>query len=197
MIGVFGGTFDPPHLGHLILAEEGRFQLRLERILWVLTLVPPHKPDAPISPLDARMRMLREAIRGIDYFEISRADIDRPGPHYAVGTMNWLAERYPQARFLYLMGGDSLRDLVSWHDPMRFLQVCDAVGVMERPGADIPMDKLEEDLPGIHRKLRFFKAPLIEISGREIRKRVREGQPYRHFIPDGVAEIIEGQGLYR
>jgi nicotinate-nucleotide adenylyltransferase len=196
LIGVFGGTFDPPHLGHLILAEEGRAVLGLEKVLWVVTESPPHKPDTPRSPLEIRLRMVQAAIAGNAAFEISRADIDRPPPHYAVGTIAWLGERMPGARFAYLIGSDSLRDLPTWHDPAGFLAVCDTLGVMRRPGAEIDLPALESQLPGLLGKLRFFDTPLITISGRDIRDRVRRGAPYRYFVPLAVADIIYEERLY-
>jgi nicotinate-nucleotide adenylyltransferase len=196
LVGVFGGTFDPPHLGHLILAEEARAALGLDRVLWVVTGSPPHKPDTPRSPLETRLRMAQAAIAGNPGFEISRADIDRPLPHYAVGTIAWLRERMPDARFAYLIGSDSLRDLPTWHDPSSFAAACEVLGVMRRPAVEIDLPLLEMQIPGLSEKLRFFDAPLVAISGRDIRDRVRRGAPYRYFVPLAVADIIHEERLY-
>ncbi len=197
LIGVFGGTFDPPHYGHLILAEEARAALGLEAVYWVLTPKPPHKPGWPISPLEVRLMMVQAAIADNPAFQLSRADIDRPPPHYALGTMEWLRSHEPGHRFAYLIGSDSLHDLPTWHRPGDFLAHCDLLGVMRRPGVALDMQALETSLPGLGAKVRFFETPLIEISGHDIRQRVRQNRPFRYFVPPGVRQIIEAQGLYR
>lgn len=197
LIGVFGGTFDPPHLGHLILADEGRWLLGLERVLWVVTANPPLKEAPPRASVEQRIAMVEAAIASDPAFELSRADVDRPAPHYAIGTLEWLAERRPGATFAYLMGADSLRDLPAWHEPRRFLAACAALGVMRRPGVEIDLDELTKMIPGVEDKVRFFNAPVVGFSAREIRKRVGADEPYRHLVPSGVARIILEQGIYR
>ncbi len=197
LTGVFGGTFDPPHVGHLVLASEAMAALGLERVLWVLTAQPPHKPDEPISPASIREEMVRTAIAGVPGFELSRADLDRPGPHYAVDTIRWLNQRHPGTRWAYLMGADSLRDLPTWHTPEALLQAVDVLGVMRRPEVDLDLEALEARVPGLKRRVRFFDAPLIAISASDIRRRVREGRPYRCLVPPSVAEIIDQHHLYR
>jgi len=197
LIGVFGGTFDPPHIGHLILAGEAQAALDLERVLWVVTAWPPHKPEEPISPVERRVEMVQAAIAGGPAFELSRADIDRPGPHYAVDTVRWLRQRHPGTHWAYLMGADSLRDLPTWHTPAALLQAVDVLAVMRRPDVQADLDALEAHLPGLTDRLRFFDAPLVGISASDIRRRVREGRPYRYLVPPGVPEIIERYHLYR
>ncbi|NIS80258.1 MAG: nicotinate (nicotinamide) nucleotide adenylyltransferase [Anaerolineales bacterium] len=197
LIGVFGGTFDPPHLGHAILADCGRGALGLDRVLWVLTPEPPHKPDWPITPVEHRLAMVMVVIENDMGFELSRVDLDRPAPHYSHGTMEILRTQYPQAQLVYLMGSDSLKDLNKWNQPERFVRLCDALGVMQRTGASSDVDQLESEIPGIKKKLRFFEAPFIDISGRDIRQRVREGAPYRYLVTDAVAKIIKERELYR
>ncbi len=197
LIGVFGGTFDPPHLGHRILADEARHQLGLDVVLWALTAHPPHKPDAPLSPAEIRAEMVEAAIGGDPHFELSRADLDRPGPHYAVGTIAWLAARFRAGRWAYLMGSDSLRDLPTWHDPERLLSTCEVLGVMRRPDSDVLLSDLEARLPGLTARVRWIGAPLIDLSSKEIRRRVGLGEPYRYWVPEGVADVIERRGLYR
>lgn len=197
LTGVFGGTFDPPHIGHLVLASEALAALDLKRVLWVLTARPPHKPEGPITPVGMREQMVRAAIAGEEAFEFSRADIERPGPHYAVDTIRWLNQQFPGTRWAYLIGADSLRDLPTWHTPEALLELVEVLGVMQRPGVDVDLDTLEARLPGIKQRLQFFHAPLIAISASDIRSRVRQGRPYRFFVPPGVAEIIERHRLYR
>jgi nicotinate-nucleotide adenylyltransferase len=197
LIGVFGGTFDPPHLGHLALAEAGFEDFNLDRVLWVLTQSPPHKPDDPITLLEARWRMVEETLRPFPHFELSRVDIDRPAPHYAIGTMSALRALYPEGSFVYLMGEDSLRDLPTWHKPAQFVESCDMLGVMRRSSIEIDLMELEKVLPGIGAKVRFSLQRQVDISARDIRRRVREGLPFEHLVPHAVAHLIHELGLYR
>jgi len=197
LTGVFGGTFDPPHLGHLILAEAARQALGLDKVLWVVTAQPPHKPNGQRTPVELRLAMVTAAITGTGTFEISRADVDRPPPHYAVDTLRHLAAELPDARFAYLMGEDSLRDLPAWHTPQEFIQACDVIGVMERSGAEPDLTDLEGILPGLSARVRFFRAPIIDIASHDLRRRVRSGESIRYLVPEGVEQIIRGQGLYR
>jgi nicotinate-nucleotide adenylyltransferase len=196
-LGIFGGTFDPPHLGHLILAAEACSHLGLERILWVLTPFPPHKANQSITSLDDRLDLLTAALDDDPLFELSRVDIDRPAPHYAVDTLGLLREQYPGAMLVYLMGGDSLVDLPLWHRPVDFVQSCDEIGVMLRPGHAVDLDMLEARLPGLRLRSRLVRTPLLEISSSDIRLRVSQGQPFRYFLPDPVYRLIEERQLYR
>ncbi|MFM8321526.1 MAG: nicotinate-nucleotide adenylyltransferase, partial [Chloroflexota bacterium] len=196
-LGVFGGTFDPPHLGHLALAAEACDQLNLARVLWVLTPSPPHKADRPVSPLALRLRLLQAAVQDNPAFELSRVDIDRPPPHYAVDTLRFLRARYPGAALVYLMGGDSLADLPGWHAPGEFLAQADQVGVMCRAGEVIELEALEAQLPGLQAKLRFVDAPMLEIASSDIRRRIRERRSYRYFLSGPVLQLIEQMQLYR
>ncbi len=195
-IGIFGGTFDPPHLGHLILAAEANAQLGLDRLLWVLTPDPPHKQEQSITPLKQRLAMVRLAIDADPQFVISTVDIDRSGPHYAVDTVNIIAEQNPGANLTYLMGGDSLRDLQLWHRPADFVDACQVIGVMRRPGDAIDLLALENKFPGLTAKVRFVEAPLLDIAAHEIRARVAGGRPFRYFLPRGVYRYIVKHNLY-
>ncbi|WP_299024518.1 nicotinate-nucleotide adenylyltransferase [uncultured Thermanaerothrix sp.] len=196
-IGVFGGTFDPPHVGHLILASEAADQLGLGRVLWVLTPDPPHKRGQPITPLAIRLELVEAAIRSNPLFELSRVEIERPGPHYAVDTLRILHDLYPGDTLIYLIGGDSLRDLPTWHQPLKFLETCDGLGVMRRPGDAVDLSRLEAVLPGLERKVMFVDAPLLEISSSQIRQRVAEGRTYRYYLLPQVYELVEHYRLYR
>lgn len=196
-IGIFGGTFDPPHLGHLILAAETQDQLGLDRLLWVLTPDPPHKQNHSISPASLRLELVQAATQDNPSFELSRVDIDRPGPQYAVDTVKLLACKYPGAEMFYLIGGDSLHDLPSWHLPQKLVQEVTAFGVMRRPGDNVDLAHLEQALPGISEKVRFVDAPLLEISASEIRRRIAEGRPYRYYLPETVYTLIQTRHLYQ
>lgn len=196
-LGVLGGTFDPPHIGHLVLAAEAAEQLGLHKVFWVLTPDPPHKPGRVISPVSTREKMLSAALADNPIFELSRVDLDRPAPHYAVGTVVELSRQFPHSELVYLMGGDSLRDLPTWHNPPAFLAACAALGVMRRPGHRAKLAQLEQVLPGITAKTLWIKAPLLEISASDIRQRVAQGRTYRYLVSEAVYGLIEEFGLYR
>lgn len=196
-LGVFGGTFDPPHHAHRILASEALEQLKLARVLWVLTPNPPHKTDANITPLEHRLAMLQAALEGEDRFELSRVDIQRPPPHFALGTILALRRQYPQACLVFLMGGDSLHDLPKWHEPQAFLEACDELGVMRRASNNLDLEALEAALPGLKMKLRWIDTPLLEISASWVRQRVSAGNTYRYYVPEAVYQVIEANGLYK
>jgi nicotinate-nucleotide adenylyltransferase len=195
-LGILGGTFDPPHLGHLILAQEALFQLKLERILWVLTPNPPHKTNRRISDTSDRLAMLEAALEDEPRFEISTVDLDRKPPHYAADTMHVLRQQHPNDRLFYLMGGDELVDLPTWHAPKAFLAACDGIGAVHRPGWSLDLERLEKAIPGVGKKISFLKAPLIEISSTDLRKRIAARQPYRYFLPKAVYLIIDERSLY-
>ncbi len=195
-IGVFGGTFDPPHLGHLILATEAAYQFHLARVLWVLTPDPPHKLVVPVSPVEYRLQMVQTIIAGDDLFKLSRVDLDRPGPHYAVDTLHLLHKADLDAELVYLMGGDSLRDLPTWYHPKELLNICSVLGVMHRVGEDVDLAALEQQLPGLAARVEFIVAPLMEISSSQIRQRIANGQPFKHFLTRSVYTIIRMNGLY-
>ncbi|MGD0876524.1 MAG: nicotinate-nucleotide adenylyltransferase [Anaerolineales bacterium] len=196
IIGIFGGTFDPPHIGHLILAAEARAQLGLQRLLWVLTPDPPHKQGQSIAPLGQRLEMVKLAIADDPQFELSTVELSRPGPHYALDTVQILAGQNPGAELVYLMGGDSLRDLPAWHRPAEFVTACYQIGVMRRPGDTLDLEALEKNLPGLAAKIRFVEAPLLDIAAREIRVCIAEGRPFRNFLPTKVYDYIVGHNLY-
>jgi nicotinate-nucleotide adenylyltransferase len=196
-IGLFGGTFDPPHLGHLILASEARAQLDLTRLLWVLTPTPPHKLDQPVTSLEQRLAMLRLALEGEPAFEVSTVEIDRPGPHYTLDTVILLAQKYPEAHLVLLLGGDSLHDLPRWHRPADLVAACHQIGVMRRPGDLVDLAALEIQLPGIAARVRFVDAPLLEIASRQIRHRILNHLPFRYYLPPSVHQYIVAHHLYQ
>jgi nicotinate-nucleotide adenylyltransferase len=196
-LGIFGGTFDPPHLGHLILAAEALSQLQLTRVLWVLTPQPPHKPGQPISALHHRLEMLKRAIGSAPGFELSTIQIDPPAPHYTLDTIDLLQAKYPSARLALLIGGDSLRDLPTWSRPDELITALNTFGVMRRPGDEIDLRSLEQALPGISAKVRFVDTPQLEISSSSIRQRVANGGHFRYYLPGGVYDYILHNNLYR
>lgn len=196
MIGVFGGTFDPPHRGHLRLAESGRQELGLAYVLWVVTADPPHKPDRPVSPVEDRLAMVARLLAGREGHRISRVEIDRPGPHFAVDTMGLLREQFPGEEWVYLMGADSLRDLPHWRQPHQFVDRCTAIGVLGRgPGVD--WDGLERAIPGLRSKVQCIAVGEMDVSSSAIRGMVKRGRRIEQAVTAPVAAYIAAQGLYK
>ena len=189
-LGIFGGTFDPPHVGHLILAAEARDQLQLDSTIWVLTPDPPHKRGENISSIAHRLDMVELAISEDIGFSLSFVDIDRPGPHYTVDTVRLLRRNYPNDELVYLMGGDSLHDLPNWYKAKELLNAVDGIGVMRRPGDDIDLSVLMEKLPQLKEKLNFVTAPLLEISAEQIRRRARQNRTYRYYLLPKIFQYI-------
>ena len=196
-IGVFGGTFDPPHLGHLILASEAYAALGLSRILWVLTSIPPHKLDQQITPVKDRLAMVQLALKDEPTFELSIVDMARPGPHYTLDTIKLLSAEYPGDDLVLLIGGDSLHDLPTWHRPRELVSACAGIGVMRRPGDLIDLTGLEAKIPGLGAKVRYVDAPLLEIASHEIRERAAAGLPFRYYVLPEVYKYIVEHRLYR
>lgn len=196
-LGIFGGTFDPPHVGHLILASEALDQLDLDFTIWVLTPDPPHKRGQKIASLAHRLTMVQMAIARDERFFLSRVDIDRPGPHYAVDTIRLLRKEYPDQELIYLMGGDSLQDLPQWYKPHEFLSLVDGIGVMSRPGDEIDHSELILELPELLSKLRFVTAPLLEISANQIRRRISDQREYRYYLLPVTYDYIKEHNLYQ
>ena len=196
-VGIFGGTFDPPHIGHLILAGEALDSLKLDSLFWLLTPDPPHKKGQSIMSWQHRLAMLELCLANNPNFLVSRLDIDRPGPHYAVDTVEMLVEEFPNAEVVYIMGGGSLINLPTWHKPQEFVDVCHELGVMRRPGDLIDLDILENDFPEIKRKVRFMDAPLLGISSMQIRRRISENREFRYYVTSPVYQYIEKYQLYR
>ncbi len=191
-IGIFGGTFDPPHLGHLILAAEATSQLNLDRLLWVLTPDPPHKRDQKLTPIEIRFELVQLSLKNDPTFEMCRVDLDRPGPHYTLDTVKLIKKVYPGSELYYLIGGDSLHDYPNWYKAGELLTELNGLGVMRRPGDQIYMSLLETQLPGISNKLQFIEAPLLEIASHQIRRRIRQNRPFRYYIlPDVYQRILE------
>jgi nicotinate-nucleotide adenylyltransferase len=191
-VGIFGGTFDPPHLGHLILAAEASSQMKLDKLLWVLTPDPPHKRDQHLTPIEIRFELVKLSLRDDPTFEMCRVDLDRPGPHYTLDTVKLIKQVYPRADIFYLIGGDSLHDYPNWHRASELLDELDGLGVMRRPGDQVNMSLLESKIPGISQKIHFIEAPLLEIASHQIRRRIRQGRPFRYYVlPVVYQKILE------
>ncbi len=195
-LGIFGGTFDPPHFSHLILAEEAREQLALDSVLWLPAGQSPFKQLQSISPVEQRLQMVAAAIGGNSHFELSRVDCDRPPPQYSADTIAILQQAYPQATLYWIMGADSLRDLPQWERSAEFIAGCQ-LAVLKRPGVTMDLSDIERALAGVRERVHWVQAPAMEIAARDIRQRVREGRSIRYLTPRAVCRIIERAGLYR
>lgn len=196
-LGIYGGTFDPPHSGHLALARAAADQLNLDLVLWVLTPNPPHKTGQVISPLADRLAMLVLAIEGQPSFQLSMVDIDRPPPHYAVDTIRLLRNQYPQTAIFYLIGEDSLRDLPRWHHPSELIAAVDGLGVHRREGANADLIRLAASLPGLPAKLHWIDAPLQRISSTSLREAALSPEQLSRYVSPKVAAYIQAHHLYQ
>ncbi len=198
-IGVFGGTFDPIHFGHLILAEQCREQAKLDRVLFVPAASPPHKQQQTLTPFGQRVEMLALAISGNPAFQIDELEKDRTGPSFTVDTLSLLTERHSGDTLAFMIGSDSLRDLPAWYQPRRILELAELL-VMER--SDWPCacpDALRASLGlGADFNLRYqiIAAPLIEIASRDVRQRIAEGRSVRYLLPRAVEAYIGDKSLY-
>jgi nicotinate-nucleotide adenylyltransferase len=191
-VGVFGGSFNPVHLGHLIEADEARALLALDRVLFVPARVPPHKEAARLLDAEERAALLEIALAGSPGFELSRVDLDREGPSYTVETIRRVRAALPaDAQTYLLLGMDSLLDLPGWRSPEEILRST-RLAVFPRIGYDV--GAVPSDL---RRSVEVLDTPLIDISSAGIRARIRESRPYRHLLPEGVFRRIEERRLYR
>jgi nicotinate-nucleotide adenylyltransferase len=192
-LGVFGGTFDPIHLGHLILAEQCRETCALDRVWFVVAGAPPHKRGGR-TPVMHRLEMVRIAVAGHSAFAVSEIEAARPGPHYSVDTLESIHRENPDDELFFLIGADSLADLPSWREPARIAQLATIV-VVNRPGID-GADPARLVGPGSH-PLLSVNVPPIGIASTDLRQRLSEGRSIRYQVPRGVEAYIEAQGLYR
>ncbi len=195
--GIFGGTFDPPHIGHLILAAEAHQQLKLDKVFFVLAADPPHKQDRDITAISHRLAMLEFALEDQPKFQISRVEMDRPGPHFALDSLKQFHRELPESDLIYLIGGDSLRDFPSWKRPDEITSLVTKIGVMRRPFTELNLESLIEEIPELERKLEFINTPLLEISSREIRNRVAKGGHFRNYLHRPVFDYIVKEQLYK
>jgi nicotinate-nucleotide adenylyltransferase len=199
-IGIFGGTFDPVHTGHLILAEQGREQGRLDEVWFVPAAHPPHKDEPTLTRFEQRVEMLALSIAGNPAFLIDELEKERPGPSYTADTLSELRSRHPTHEFWLLIGSDTLLDLPHWHQPQRVLEQASLL-VIDRPGsAVLTAEQVREQLhlPGqTPLRLDVIETPQIDISSRDLRRRAAAGRSLRYFLPRAVECYIHEKRLYR
>ena len=194
-LGLFGGTFDPIHLGHLILAEACREAVALDRVWFVVAGAPPHKPPGGRTSLDDRAEMVRIAIAGHPAFEVSDVEARRPGPHYSVDTLEAVRLERPDDDLFFLIGADSLVDLPFWRHPDRIAELATLV-VANRPGVE--PDVADPDLGPSARPILRVSIPPIGIASHDLRTSpCRRGVSVRYRVPRGIEAYIEAHGLYR
>ncbi|MBN1976052.1 MAG: nicotinate-nucleotide adenylyltransferase [Anaerolineae bacterium] len=194
-LGILGGTFDPPHYGHLALAENGRAQLGLARVLLVPAGQQPLKLGRGITPAHHRCSLVEAAIADNPALTLSRVDLDRPGPHYTTDTLALLQKAHPDASLFFLVGSDSLAQLPAWHDAAGIVQRA-RLGVMRRPGWEVDLATLEQAVPGIGQRLDWLDTPCLDIAASDLRRRARQGLPLRYLVPPQVEAYIRKHRLY-
>ncbi len=195
-IGVFGGTFDPIHLGHLIVAEDARIALGLDEVLFIPAGQPWFKSYRRVTDASHRLAMARLAVEGNPFFHVTDIEVRRSGPSYTVDTLAELRERYAKAEFVVILGIDALREIDRWHEPRLLFEMASVAG-MARPGASLDPSVLNAAIPGASSRMRMLDSALIDISGTDIRGRVAEGKSVRYRVPAAVAAYIRENGLYR
>ncbi len=194
-LGILGGTFNPPHLGHLVCAQEAYLHLQLDSVMLTPARIPPHKPVEEEPGAEHRLELCRLAVRGDNRFSVCDAEIVRSGPSYTVDTLEGLRSKSPDIDLFLILGGDVAAGLPDWRESERVLSLS-TPAIAERSGTPREViDQALERLPGGERA-RFFSMPTIEISSTEIRRRTREGEPIRYMVPDRVAGYIAEHELY-
>jgi nicotinate-nucleotide adenylyltransferase len=201
-LGVMGGTFDPIHIGHLVTAEEARFQFHLEKIVFIPSAHPPHKTDETQSPAEDRIRMVELAVEGNPAFTVSDMEVQRPGLSYTIDTLHELHRMYgAETEIYFVTGADAILEILTWKNPEELLMEGRFIAAT-RPG--YPLKKLSAALPELDsageetmKRVYAMEIPALAISSTDIRKRVAEGRPFRYLVPKEVWAYIKERGLYR
>jgi nicotinate-nucleotide adenylyltransferase len=195
-VGILGGTFNPPHVGHLVCAQEAYAGLGLDRVLFAPVREPPHKAIEADPGCAHRVRLCELAVAGDERFGVSRVDADRPGPSWTVDTLRRLHAEAPEHDLTFIVGGDMAYSLPTWREPEAVLELAE-LGVAEREGvgrADIA--EALSALPGALDRVRFFEMPRIDVSSSYIRRQISAGRPVRYLVPDAVADYVRSHDLY-
>ena len=196
-MGILGGAFNPPHIGHLVCAQEALVQLELDKVMFVPVGEAPHRQIEQDPGADVRFRMCELAIEGDERFELSRVELDRPGPSFTSDTLRELRQRMPDAELVLILGSDQAANLPSWHEPEEVLALA-IVAVVERTGSwhrEAVHVKIAS-VAGAER-VRFFEMPRMGVSSTLVRGRAGEAKPIRYLVPANVLAYIEENGLYR
>ncbi|MGH7651522.1 MAG: nicotinate-nucleotide adenylyltransferase [Gemmatimonadaceae bacterium] len=190
-IGVFGGTFDPPHVGHLLLAADARDALGLDRLIFVPAGAQPLKVETPpVASANDRLEMVRLAVADDAHYTVDEAEINRKGLSYTVDTLEHLAGRYPGAELFFLLGQDALTGFRQWRNPARILELATLALMMRSDAADVGEWRKAE-------RLELVSTRRVDVSSTEVRRRLRDNKSIRGFVPESVERFIEARGLYR
>ena len=196
-IGILGGTFDPIHVGHLVIAEEARVKLGLAKVLFVPAGRPWLKVNHVVTLACHRVEMVRLAITGNSYFELCTVEVEHPGPSYTIDTMTALQSQLGAQSFFFILGSDSLAGLHLWKEPVKLVQMC-RLAVVPRLGLSLPdLKSLEVSVPGVSSNIVQLDTPIIGVSSSEIRQHVAQGLSIRYLVPEKVEKFIAEQKLYR
>jgi nicotinate-nucleotide adenylyltransferase len=195
-IGILGGTFNPPHMGHLVMAQEALDQLGLDRVVFMPVAVPPHKEARDDPGAEARVELSRLAVGDDDRLAVSTLEVDRGGASYTVDTLRAFHDLEPEHDLIFIVGGDMAQSLPAWREPEAILKLA-RLAVAEREG--VRREDIARRLEPLHSgdRVLFFDMPRIDVSSSAIRRRVAEGRPIRYLVPDAVAAAIAERGLYR
>jgi nicotinate-nucleotide adenylyltransferase len=198
-IGIFGGTFDPVHLGHLIVAEQCREQARLDEVLFIPAARPPHKQERELTPFGQRVEMLSLAIAGQPAFRVDELEKDRPGPSYTVDTLEQIKSRRTDADLYLILGADTLHDLPHWYEPARVALLAELLVVPRSDWLMLSEAELRKllHLPGdVPLRMQMVHVPTIGIASRDLRRRAAEGRSLRYFVPRAVEAYVQDKRLY-
>lgn len=195
-VGILGGTFNPPHIGHLVMAQEALVQLDLDRILFMPVASPPHKEALADPGADVRLELCRLAVAGEERIEVSDLEIERGGASYTVDTLKALHERDPEHALTFIVGGDMAYSLPSWREPQAVLALA-RLAVAERDG--LRREDIARRLDPLHSgdRVVFFDMPRIDLSSSAVRERIAAGRPIRYLVPEPVVDTIRARSLYR
>ena len=193
-LGLMGGTFDPVHYGHLVIAEVARVEHRLDRVVWIPAGDPPHKQGAPVTPQEHRHAMVVVATAGTTYFDVSRMELERQGPSYTVDTVRDFQAAHPQDELWFITGADAMLEILTWRRHEELIRSCRFIAVT-RPGYDLK--RLSEVLPVDYLpQISTITAPGVDISSTNIRERCRAGDPVRYLLPEDVEAYARKHRLY-
>ena len=197
-LGIMGGTFDPIHYGHLVTAEGTRYELGLEKVIFIPAGRPPHKKDYHVTGPWLRYTMTCLAVASNPFFQVSALEVERPGPSYTIDTVQEFTRLFPGAQIYFITGADAVLEILTWKSVERLLSTCRFIAAT-RPGYHLvelweKLDKLSLELK---KNIIFMEVPALAISSTDIRRRVREGRPIKYLLPESVEEYIIKNNLYR
>jgi len=195
-VGLFGGSFNPVHQGHLIVAEFATVTFELDLVLFAPVAHPPHRDGKDLLAIEHRLAMIQLAIADNDRFQLTLVDVERPGPHYSADAIQIIEEQYPNCQLHFVMGGDSFKDFPQWDRPEVIAEHC-RLAVMRRPSSHPVYPHMHDDvMPDLHHRVDMIEAPPIGISATRIREQIRTHKSVRYLLPDSVLAYIADNKLY-